>query len=71
MKFRGLQAPAPPVPREWGQTAHTARVIATEGDLSMTDPTELTRRTMLTFGSLGAFGGALVLAGCAADVPPE
>ena len=37
----------------------------------MTDPTELTRRTMLTFGSLGAFGGALVLAGCAADVAPD
>ena len=37
----------------------------------MTDPTELTRRTMLTFGSLGAFGGALVLAGCAADVSPD
>ena len=37
----------------------------------MTDPTELTRRTMLTFGSLGAFGGALVLVGCAADVSPD
>lgn len=37
----------------------------------MTDSTELTRRTMLTFGSLGAFGGALVLAGCAADVSPD
>ena len=37
----------------------------------MTDSTELTRRTMLTFGSLGAFGGALVLAGCVADVSPD
>ena len=37
----------------------------------MTDSTELTRRTILTVGSLGAFGGALVLAGCAADVPPD
>ena len=37
----------------------------------MTDPIQLTRRTMLTFGSLGAFGGALVLAGCAADVAPD
>lgn len=34
----------------------------------MTDPTDLTRRTVLTVGSFGAFGGALVLAGCAADV---
>ncbi|MGW9185016.1 QcrA and Rieske domain-containing protein [Agromyces sp. NPDC055661] len=33
----------------------------------MTDPTDLTRRTMLTLGSFGAFGGALVLAGCSAD----
>ena len=37
----------------------------------MTNPTELTRRTVLTFGSFGAFGGALVLAGCAADVSPD
>ena len=34
----------------------------------MTDPTDLTRRAVLTVGSFGAFGGALVLAGCAADV---
>ena len=33
----------------------------------MTDPTDLTRRAVLTVGSLGAFGGTLVLAGCAAD----
>ena len=33
----------------------------------MTDPTDLTRRTMLTLGSFGAFGGALVLAGCSTD----
>lgn len=33
----------------------------------MTDPTDLTRRTMLTIGSFGAFGGALVLAGCTTD----
>ena len=32
----------------------------------MTEPTDLTRRTMLTLGSVGAFGGALALAGCAA-----
>jgi len=30
----------------------------------MTDPTDLTRRTMLTLGSIGAAGGALALAGC-------
>ena len=35
----------------------------------MTDPTDFTRRGVLTVGSLGAFGGALVLAGCAADDP--
>ena len=35
----------------------------------MTDPTDLTRRTMLTIGSFGAFGGALVLAGCTTDAP--
>lgn len=33
----------------------------------MTDPTNLTRRTVLSLGSVGAVGGALVLAGCAAD----
>ena len=32
----------------------------------MTDPT---RRTVLTLGSAGAIGGALALAGCAADAP--
>lgn len=32
----------------------------------MTDPT---RRTILTLGSVGAVGGALALAGCAADAP--
>ncbi|MFB9309543.1 Rieske Fe-S protein [Agromyces hippuratus] len=32
----------------------------------MTDPT---RRTILTLGSAGAIGGALALAGCAADAP--
>ncbi|KQZ08512.1 Rieske (2Fe-2S) protein [Agromyces fucosus] len=32
----------------------------------MTDPT---RRTILTMGSAGAIGGALALAGCAADAP--
>lgn len=31
----------------------------------MTDPTDLTRRTVLTLGSVGAAGGALALAGCA------
>ena len=35
----------------------------------MTDPTDLTRRTILTLGSAGAVGGALALAGCAADAP--
>lgn len=35
----------------------------------MTDPTDLTRRTILTLGSVGAASGALVLAGCAADAP--
>ncbi|RZS66097.1 nitrite reductase/ring-hydroxylating ferredoxin subunit [Agromyces ramosus] len=35
----------------------------------MTDPTDLTRRTVLTLGSAGAVGSALALAGCAADAP--
>ncbi len=35
----------------------------------MTDPTDLTRRTILTLGSAGAVGSALALAGCAADAP--
>lgn len=33
----------------------------------MTDPTDLTRRGILTLGSAGAVGGALALAGCAPD----
>lgn len=33
----------------------------------MTEPADLTRRTVLTLGSTGAVGGALALAGCAAD----
>ncbi|KRE30200.1 ubiquinol-cytochrome c reductase iron-sulfur subunit [Agromyces sp. Soil535] len=37
----------------------------------MTDPTDLTRRSILTLGSAGAVGGALALAGCAADAPSE
>lgn len=37
----------------------------------MTDPTDLTRRTMLTLGSVGALGGALALAGCATDAPED
>jgi len=40
-----------------------------EGVQAMTDPTDLTRRTILTLGSAGAVGGALALAGCAADAP--
>jgi Rieske Fe-S protein len=39
---------------------------AHEGVLAMTDPT---RRTILTIGSVGAVGGAVALAGCAADAP--
>ena len=35
----------------------------------MTDPTELTRRTVLALGSVGAVGGALTLTGCAPDAP--
>ncbi len=35
----------------------------------MTDPADLTRRTILTLGSVGAVGGALALAACAADAP--
>lgn len=35
----------------------------------MTDPSDFTRRTVLTLGSVGAVGGALTLAGCAADAP--
>lgn len=42
---------------------------ADEGAPAMTDPTDLTRRTILTLGSAGAVGGALALAGCAADAP--
>ena len=37
----------------------------------MTDPTDLTRRTILTLGSVGAVGSALALAGCAADAPED
>lgn len=37
----------------------------------MTDPTDLTRRTVLTLGSVGAAGGALALVGCAADAPTD
>lgn len=37
----------------------------------MTDPTDLTRRTMLTLGSVGAVGGALALAGCAPGAPED
>ena len=37
----------------------------------MTDPTDLTRRTMLTLGSVGAVGGALALAGCATDAADD
>lgn len=33
----------------------------------MTDPSDFTRRTVLTLGSVGAVGSALALAGCAAD----
>ncbi|WP_448810247.1 QcrA and Rieske domain-containing protein [Agromyces bauzanensis] len=33
----------------------------------MTDPANLTRRTVLTLGSTGAVGGALMLAGCASS----
>ncbi|ANJ26846.1 ubiquinol-cytochrome c reductase iron-sulfur subunit [Agromyces aureus] len=36
----------------------------------MADVTEPTRRTILTLGATGAFGGALVLAGCAPASPP-
>jgi Rieske Fe-S protein len=43
-----------------------SRELADEGVLAMTDPT---RRTILTFGSVGAVGGALALVGCAADAP--
>ena len=35
----------------------------------MTDPTDLTRRTVLTLGSIGAVGGALTLAACTTDAP--
>jgi len=42
-----------------------------EGAQAMTDPTDLTRRSILTLGSAGAVGGALALAGCAADAPSE
>jgi Rieske Fe-S protein len=35
----------------------------------MTDPSDFTRRTVLTLGSVGAVGSALALAGCAADAP--
>ncbi|MFF2390397.1 Rieske (2Fe-2S) protein [Agromyces sp. NPDC058104] len=35
----------------------------------MTEPSDLTRRAVLTIGSVGAVGSALALAGCAADEP--
>ncbi|GAA1773677.1 Rieske (2Fe-2S) protein [Agromyces lapidis] len=35
----------------------------------MTEPSDLTRRAVLTIGSVGAVGSALTLAGCAADDP--
>lgn len=35
----------------------------------MTDPTDLTRRTVLTLGSVGAVGSALALAACSTDDP--
>lgn len=37
----------------------------------MTDVPELTRRTVLTLGSTGAVGGALVLAGCTPADPSD
>lgn len=35
----------------------------------MTDPTDITRRTALTIGSVGAIGSALALAACSTDSP--
>jgi len=35
----------------------------------MTDPSDFTRRTVLTLGSVGAVGSALALAGCTTDAP--
>lgn len=35
----------------------------------MTEPSDLTRRAVLTIGSVGAVGSALALAGCSADEP--
>lgn len=35
----------------------------------MTEPSDLTRRAVLTIGSVGAVGSALALTGCAADEP--
>ncbi|MFE6966521.1 Rieske (2Fe-2S) protein [Agromyces sp. NPDC057679] len=35
----------------------------------MTEPSDLTRRAVLTIGSVGAVGSALAMAGCAADDP--
>lgn len=35
----------------------------------MTEPTDLTRRTVLTLGSVGAVGGALALAACSTGDP--
>jgi Rieske Fe-S protein len=37
----------------------------------MTDPTDLTRRTVLTLGSIGAVGGALGLAACTPDASTD
>lgn len=36
----------------------------------MADVTQPARRTILTLGATGAFGGVLVLAGCAPSAPP-
>jgi Rieske Fe-S protein len=35
----------------------------------MTDPTDLTRRTVLTLGSVGAVGSVFALAACTTDAP--
>jgi Rieske Fe-S protein len=49
------------------QNGTTAAIAADQGGPDMDDARELSRRAALAMGGTGAIGGALILAGCAAD----
>jgi Rieske Fe-S protein len=49
------------------QNGTTAAIAADQGGPAMDDARELSRRAALAMGGTGAIGGALILAGCAAD----